>query len=202
MALSHQGFAVAEQASRIAAQKKALPTDGALQNCSSRFGVRCQAGATCAVIAKLGAARKDMFLSSGALRRTLACPWRFSEGQCLRTGDGGRKRGCSPRIESRATEIAAPGFADGTTESMALEPLEDQAGGAKQDLDSVAGSYDIVILTNGPGEVAAWVKPVVKALRRRFGEDRARLRISVSSSRNSCIILIGLLTENHRLLGD
>ncbi|GAQ78904.1 lipid-A-disaccharide synthase [Klebsormidium nitens] len=48
-----------------------------------------------------------------------------------------------------------------------------------QGLSSVAGSYDIVILTNGPGEVAAWVKPVVKALRRGFGEDREKLRISV-----------------------
>ena len=36
---------------------------------------------------------------------------------------------------------------------------------------------DIVILTNGPGEVATWVRPVVKALREQLRENR--LRISV-----------------------
>jgi hypothetical protein len=40
-------------------------------------------------------------------------------------------------------------------------------------------AIDLVILSNGPGELLTWVKPVVAALRRRFGEDRARLRISV-----------------------
>ena len=38
---------------------------------------------------------------------------------------------------------------------------------------------DIVILTNGPGEVATWVRPVVKTLRKELGKDRALLRISV-----------------------
>ncbi|NJK58098.1 MAG: lipid-A-disaccharide synthase [Pleurocapsa sp. SU_5_0] len=37
---------------------------------------------------------------------------------------------------------------------------------------------DIVILSNAPGEVTTWVRPVVKALARVF-EDRARIRISV-----------------------
>ncbi|MFM7192875.1 MAG: lipid-A-disaccharide synthase, partial [Microcystaceae cyanobacterium] len=40
-------------------------------------------------------------------------------------------------------------------------------------------STDIVILSNGPGEVTTWVKPVVQALRERLGHDRDRLRISV-----------------------
>ncbi|MFB8790347.1 MAG: lipid-A-disaccharide synthase [Potamolinea sp.] len=38
---------------------------------------------------------------------------------------------------------------------------------------------DILILSNGPGEVTTWVRPVVKALRQQLGEDRSRLRISV-----------------------
>lgn len=38
---------------------------------------------------------------------------------------------------------------------------------------------DIVILSNGPGELATWVRPVVQALRRRLGDDRAQVRISV-----------------------
>ena len=38
---------------------------------------------------------------------------------------------------------------------------------------------DIVILTNGPGEVATWVRPVVKALQSELKEDRASCRISV-----------------------
>lgn len=38
---------------------------------------------------------------------------------------------------------------------------------------------DILILSNGPGEVATWVRPVVKALRRELGHDRDRLRISL-----------------------
>ncbi|MCF2151245.1 lipid-A-disaccharide synthase [Desmonostoc muscorum LEGE 12446] len=38
---------------------------------------------------------------------------------------------------------------------------------------------DILILSNGPGEVTTWVRPVVKALRQKFGNDRNQLRISV-----------------------
>ncbi|HEY9742349.1 MAG TPA: lipid-A-disaccharide synthase [Coleofasciculaceae cyanobacterium] len=38
---------------------------------------------------------------------------------------------------------------------------------------------DILILSNGPGEVTTWVRPVVKALRQQLGNDRNILRISV-----------------------
>ncbi len=38
---------------------------------------------------------------------------------------------------------------------------------------------DILILSNAPGELATWVRPVVKALRQEFGEDRTQTRISV-----------------------
>ena len=38
---------------------------------------------------------------------------------------------------------------------------------------------DIVILSNGPGEVTTWVRPVVKALRQEFGGEGDRIRISV-----------------------
>ncbi|GAX38249.1 lipid-A-disaccharide synthase [Nodularia sp. NIES-3585] len=38
---------------------------------------------------------------------------------------------------------------------------------------------DIVILSNGPGEVTTWVRPVVKALRQELGDDPAVVRISV-----------------------
>ncbi|MDA0865142.1 MAG: lipid-A-disaccharide synthase [Cyanobacteria bacterium] len=37
---------------------------------------------------------------------------------------------------------------------------------------------DLVILSNGPGEITTWVKPVVQALRTQIG-DRTQLRISV-----------------------
>ena len=37
---------------------------------------------------------------------------------------------------------------------------------------------DIVILSNGPGEVVTWVRPVVKSLQQMFG-DRSLVRISV-----------------------
>jgi hypothetical protein len=36
-----------------------------------------------------------------------------------------------------------------------------------------------VILTNGPGEVAAWVKPVVTALRQHTNKHFSDIRISV-----------------------
>jgi hypothetical protein len=39
--------------------------------------------------------------------------------------------------------------------------------------------YDILILSNGPGEVTTWVRPVVKALRETLGSDRDKIRISV-----------------------
>ena len=38
---------------------------------------------------------------------------------------------------------------------------------------------DILILSNGPGELITWVKPVVRALRHRFTTDTSRVRISV-----------------------
>ncbi|MBN3910346.1 MAG: lipid-A-disaccharide synthase [Nostoc sp. NMS1] len=38
---------------------------------------------------------------------------------------------------------------------------------------------DILILSNGPGEVTTWVLPVVRALRQQFGDDRNQVRISV-----------------------
>jgi len=38
---------------------------------------------------------------------------------------------------------------------------------------------DILILSNGPGEVTTWVRPVVIALRQKLGEDRDLVRISV-----------------------
>jgi len=38
---------------------------------------------------------------------------------------------------------------------------------------------DILILSNGPGELATWVRPVVKALRQILGNDRTKIRISL-----------------------
>jgi hypothetical protein len=38
---------------------------------------------------------------------------------------------------------------------------------------------DIVILSNGPGEVATWVRPVVKALAQIFADDLTSIRISL-----------------------
>jgi lipid A disaccharide synthetase len=38
---------------------------------------------------------------------------------------------------------------------------------------------DILILSNGPGEVTTWVRPVVKALRSQLGHDISQVRISV-----------------------
>ncbi len=40
-------------------------------------------------------------------------------------------------------------------------------------------TMDVRILSNGPGEVTTWVRPVVRELRRQLGDDRDRLRISV-----------------------
>ncbi len=41
------------------------------------------------------------------------------------------------------------------------------------------GAVDILILSNGPGEVTTWVRPVVQALRRQLGGDRTQVRISL-----------------------
>ncbi|MEM8780590.1 MAG: lipid-A-disaccharide synthase [Cyanobacteria bacterium P01_G01_bin.49] len=41
---------------------------------------------------------------------------------------------------------------------------------------------DILILSNGPGEITTWVRPVVKALREVLGNDRSKVRISVMLS--------------------
>jgi lipid-A-disaccharide synthase len=38
---------------------------------------------------------------------------------------------------------------------------------------------DILILSNGPGEVTTWVRPVVRALRQQLGDNRSLVRISV-----------------------
>ncbi|MFN6571903.1 lipid-A-disaccharide synthase [Dendronalium sp. ChiSLP03b] len=39
--------------------------------------------------------------------------------------------------------------------------------------------FDILILSNGPGEITTWVRPVVRALRKQLGDDRCVVRISV-----------------------
>jgi hypothetical protein len=46
-------------------------------------------------------------------------------------------------------------------------------------LDPTILPVDILILSNGPGELATWVRPVVKALRAQLGTDPAWVRISV-----------------------
>ncbi|NET49206.1 MAG: lipid-A-disaccharide synthase [Merismopedia sp. SIO2A8] len=38
---------------------------------------------------------------------------------------------------------------------------------------------DILVLSNGPGEVSTWVRPVVQSLRQQLGEDRTQVRISL-----------------------
>jgi lipid A disaccharide synthetase len=38
---------------------------------------------------------------------------------------------------------------------------------------------DILVLSNGPGEITTWVRPVVKALRQQPGTDRSQVRISL-----------------------
>lgn len=40
-------------------------------------------------------------------------------------------------------------------------------------------SVDILILSNGPGEITTWVRPVVNALRHQLGNDSTQFRISV-----------------------
>ncbi|MDY7014209.1 MAG: lipid-A-disaccharide synthase [Cyanobacteriota bacterium] len=40
-------------------------------------------------------------------------------------------------------------------------------------------AQDILILSNGPGELATWVRPAVRELRKQLTEDRSQLRISV-----------------------
>ncbi len=41
---------------------------------------------------------------------------------------------------------------------------------------------DILILSNGPGEITTWVRPVVKALRKQLGDNTSQTRISVMLS--------------------
>lgn len=40
-------------------------------------------------------------------------------------------------------------------------------------------AVDILILTNGPGELATWVLPVVRCLRQQLGNNRSEVRISI-----------------------
>ena len=43
----------------------------------------------------------------------------------------------------------------------------------------MAKPIDILILSNGPGEITTWVRPVVQALRQKLGNDRSLVRISI-----------------------
>jgi hypothetical protein len=47
-------------------------------------------------------------------------------------------------------------------------------------LSSIPDPIDLLILSNGPGEVMTWVRPVVRALRVRFGEGRVRISTVLS----------------------
>ncbi|CAI5984391.1 unnamed protein product [Closterium sp. NIES-65] len=75
----------------------------------------------------------------------------------------------SQRASPAACRAAAAGAADGA----------DVAGRLSAEEREAVGSADVAIITNGPGEVAAWVAPVVASLARLFGPDPRRLRISV-----------------------
>jgi hypothetical protein len=46
-------------------------------------------------------------------------------------------------------------------------------------MSNLTSAIDILILTNGPGELSTWVRPVLRALRAKFGQDRQQVRISV-----------------------
>ncbi|NCR44869.1 MAG: lipid-A-disaccharide synthase, partial [Microcystis aeruginosa SX13-01] len=52
---------------------------------------------------------------------------------------------------------------------------------------------DLLILSNGPGEISTWVRPVVKRLRQNLTEARSLLRISVILS--PCTHSMGAETE-------
>lgn len=52
---------------------------------------------------------------------------------------------------------------------------------------------DILLLSNGPGEISTWVRPVVKSLRQKLGNDRSLVRISVVLS--PCTHAMGTETE-------
>ncbi|GBG81305.1 hypothetical protein CBR_g31981 [Chara braunii] len=76
------------------------------------------------------------------------------------------------------------GYQFGISSGIVANALDDKRGppirlNPKEPVTQEEEEFDVVILSNGPGEVAAWVRPVVRALRRRFGEDQAALRISV-----------------------
>ncbi|MCY7323744.1 MAG: lipid-A-disaccharide synthase [Phormidesmis sp. CAN_BIN36] len=46
-------------------------------------------------------------------------------------------------------------------------------------MSDLSHPIDILILSNGPGELATWVKPVVRSLRQVLSDDRALVRISI-----------------------
>jgi lipid-A-disaccharide synthase len=51
----------------------------------------------------------------------------------------------------------------------------------------MTSSVDILILSNGPGEVTTWVRPVVKALREQLGHDISQVSVHTCSSKLSKI---------------
>eukprot|EP00899_Mesostigma_viride_P010373 jgi/Mesvir1/19337/Mv10395-RA.1 len=81
--------------------------------------------------------------------------------------DGGRQAArnmeAAEKEDSRSGQSTAP---EDTSQHVELS-------------EDVEKGVDIVILTNGPGELMTWVKATVASLRRRFGNDSSVLRISV-----------------------
>lgn len=64
---------------------------------------------------------------------------------------------------------------------------------------------DVVVLSNGPGEVAGWVRPAVRALRKRFlASSNIALRISVRNifSRNRFVLLLSVLGHTVHVNSD
>ncbi|HEY9630223.1 MAG TPA: lipid-A-disaccharide synthase [Coleofasciculaceae cyanobacterium] len=60
-------------------------------------------------------------------------------------------------------------FESGAKRSLSLDALS----------ALIMQSIDILILSNGPGELTTWVRPVVQAIRQRLGQDRQQVRISL-----------------------
>ncbi|MEB3232531.1 MAG: lipid-A-disaccharide synthase [Leptolyngbyaceae bacterium] len=68
---------------------------------------------------------------------------------------------------------------DRSTGSLSASVSPNSLSSSGNSPESRATPVDILILSNGPGEVSTWVRPLVQALRQQLGHDRRHVRISL-----------------------
>jgi hypothetical protein len=142
-----------------------------------------------------------MLGSCTTTQQTHVAPARYSmhqqHAECVRLPHRSTARALLARTGYKQRSFISARHRTYHTKTATSASTSDTTRGIPKSYGGVASSksaeiFDAVILSNGPGEVAGWVKPTVRALRKRFERESSTLRISVRAHQNPiCVATVG-----------